>query len=94
MKNLLVGCACLSIISVCSGFSCKTNGGLEPTTEITTADTQPKIKTNIIVNDKDIIWGMDFLPSGDLLFTEKQGKFYRYSGGKRLNFQERLRMYL
>jgi hypothetical protein len=44
MKNLLLGCACLSIMSLSSGFSCKTNGGLEPTTEITTADTQPKSK--------------------------------------------------
>lgn len=82
MKNVLLGCACLSIMSLSSGFSCKTNGGLEPTTENATADTQPKLKSNIIVNDKDVIWGMDFLPNGDLLFTEKQGKFYRYSGGK------------
>lgn len=29
----------------------------------------------------EIIWGMDFLPNGDLLFTEKRGRLYRLPGG-------------
>jgi glucose/arabinose dehydrogenase len=28
-----------------------------------------------------IIWGMDFLPDGDLLFTEKKGQLRRYHSG-------------
>lgn len=31
------------------------------------------IKTETVVNNREIIWGMDFLPNGDLLFTEKKG---------------------
>jgi aldose sugar dehydrogenase len=40
---------------------------------------EPNFKTNTIVDGKEIIWGMDFLPNGDMLFNERKGKFYRYS---------------
>lgn len=40
----------------------------------------PEIETNIILTGYQIIWGMDFLPDGDLIFTEKSGKIYRKSG--------------
>ncbi|HSB92573.1 MAG TPA: PQQ-dependent sugar dehydrogenase, partial [Flavitalea sp.] len=35
------------------------------------------IKTETIINKREIIWGMDFLPNGDLLFTEKKGTLTR-----------------
>jgi glucose/arabinose dehydrogenase len=34
-----------------------------------------------IVKDYEIIWGMDFLPDGDLIFGEKRGKLYRLHNG-------------
>lgn len=34
-------------------------------------------KTEEILTGYEIIWGMDFLPDGDLIFTEKRGKLYR-----------------
>lgn len=40
-----------------------------------------KLKVNTIVDGKEIIWGMDFLPNGDLLFNERKGKLYRFSKG-------------
>jgi glucose/arabinose dehydrogenase len=40
----------------------------------------PELTINTILTGYQIIWGMDFLPNGDLLFTEKQGKIYRKSG--------------
>jgi glucose/arabinose dehydrogenase len=40
----------------------------------------PGITTETLLEGYQIIWGMDFLPGGDLLFTEKQGKIYRKSG--------------
>lgn len=40
---------------------------------------EPTLKTTVIVNNREIIWGMDFLPNGDLLFTEKKGTIARYS---------------
>jgi glucose/arabinose dehydrogenase len=42
---------------------------------------EPVIETKTIVTDREIIWGMDFLPNGDLLFTEKKGKLSRFSNG-------------
>lgn len=41
----------------------------------TTGTPQLTIKT--ILTDHEIIWGMSFLPNGDLIFGEKQGKLYR-----------------
>ncbi len=44
---------------------------------------EPTLKTTVLVTNHEIIWGMDFLPNGDLLFTEKRGKIFRYtSAGK------------
>lgn len=45
----------------------------------TLATGTPKLKTTVLVNNHEIIWGMDFLPSGDILFTEKRGHIYRYT---------------
>jgi len=39
---------------------------------------KPVILTvDTVINNREIIWGMDFLPNGDLLFTEKKGKLTR-----------------
>jgi glucose/arabinose dehydrogenase len=43
---------------------------------------EPGIKINTILTNQEIIWGMDWLPDGELLFTEKRGKLYRFSAGK------------
>ena len=45
-------------------------------------DKEPGVRIQTIVDKHEIIWGMDFLPNGDLLFTEKQGKIFRYHEGK------------
>ena len=37
----------------------------------------PSLKMETILTDYEIIWGMDFIPGGDLIFGEKQGKLYR-----------------
>ena len=39
----------------------------------------PLFKMNTILTGYEIIWGMDFLPNGDLIFGEKRGKLYRKS---------------
>ena len=44
----------------------------------TTPEVPPiTIKTETIINKREIIWGMDFLPNGDLIFTEKKGTLTR-----------------
>ena len=37
----------------------------------------PLLKMNTLLTGYEIIWGMDFLPDGDLIFGEKRGKLYR-----------------
>lgn len=36
----------------------------------------PAIEIEKVVDKYEIIWGMDFLPNGDLIFGEKRGKMY------------------
>ena len=38
--------------------------------------TEPTLEFETIVNNYEIIWGMDFLPNGDLIFGEKKGKLH------------------
>lgn len=63
--------AILSCLSACQSTSNKS-------TEVPLTG-EPTLKTNVIVNNREIIWGMDFLPNGDLLFTEKKGAIARYT---------------
>ena len=37
----------------------------------------PQLNIKTILTGYEIIWGMDFLPNGDLIFGEKRGKLYR-----------------
>ena len=37
----------------------------------------PQLNMKTILSGYEIIWGMDFIPNGDLIFGEKQGKLYR-----------------
>lgn len=37
----------------------------------------PQLNMKTILSDYEIIWGMDFIPNGDLIFGEKRGKLYR-----------------
>ena len=36
----------------------------------------PQLNVQTILEGYEIIWGMDFFPNGDLIFTEKKGKIY------------------
>lgn len=49
-------------------------------TTATTSET-PTLRTQTLLTGYEIIWGMDFLSNGDLLFTEKRGRMYRFSNG-------------
>ncbi len=69
----LLGC----ILLVCMRCSTKDN----TTTPDPVTLEEPKIKVNTLFTNREIVWGMDFLPNGDMLFTEKRGALYRYSGG-------------
>lgn len=40
----------------------------------------PVLRTEVLLTGYEIIWGMDFIPNGDLIFGEKRGRLYRLSG--------------
>lgn len=40
---------------------------------------EPQIIYNTLITGYEVIWGMDFLPNGDLIFGERRGKLYRKS---------------
>ena len=54
-------------------LSCKKNQTEIPLTGI------PEIEIKTILSGYEIIWGMDFLPNGDLIFGEKKGTLYKKS---------------
>lgn len=75
MNNKLLYVLCLVLLTF---LGCtKTNEVGEPPTDTE----EPTIRTNILITDHEIIWGMDFLPNGELLFSEKQGRLYRLVDG-------------
>ena len=41
-----------------------------------------KLKTTEVLTGQEIIWGMDWLPNGDMLFTERKGSIKRFSNGQ------------
>jgi glucose/arabinose dehydrogenase len=51
-------------------YSCKKGNEDDPAND-------PQLNFKTILTGYEIIWGMDFLPNGDLIFSEKQGKLYR-----------------
>jgi glucose/arabinose dehydrogenase len=50
------------------------------TTGPTTPGSTPTLDVQTLLTGYEIIWGMDFLPNGDLIFGEKRGRIYRRSG--------------
>ena len=73
----LLTCLLLFLFIFCKEKTNHITGGLKSNIQA-----EPGIRINTLLTNYDIIWGMDFLPNGDLLFTEKKGKIQRYSSGK------------
>lgn len=80
VKTILRLVIITSTITFFSFTACKK--GSVPNGATAVASDEPKLKVNTILTDQEIIWGMDFLPNGDLLFTEKKGNFKRFSKGQ------------
>ncbi len=67
-------------VAIAGLLSCSSTEKTTPTDAATPSASDPVIKTEELFKGYEIIWGMDFLPNGDLLFTEKKGKLHRRSG--------------
>ncbi|RYF60366.1 MAG: PQQ-dependent sugar dehydrogenase, partial [Cytophagaceae bacterium] len=59
--------------------SCKQTDPVEAGGDTLSTQT-PTIRTQTLLTGYEIIWGMDFLPNGDLIFGEKRGRLYRRTG--------------
>lgn len=45
-------------------------------------DNEFKLDTEVIISDLATPWGIDWLPNGDMLVTERSGTLYRWDGSK------------
>ena len=82
MKNFPSLLASFCLVVSLSSTSCKKPETVTVGDTLTTTPTNtPTIRTETLLTGYEIIWGMDFLPNGDLIFGEKQGRIYRRSGG-------------
>ncbi len=75
IRNII---SCLILIIAFAFCDTKTSG---PTSTEEPA-AEPGVKINTLVTGHDIIWGLDFLPDGELIFTEKRGKIFRHKAGQ------------
>ncbi|PQJ33221.1 hypothetical protein BST92_12435 [Nonlabens arenilitoris] len=57
-------------------------------------DDQKNYTITPIVENLDIPWGMTWLPNGDLLYTEKEGRLYKFNGSKSLEIKGVPEVYL
>ncbi|KAB7731808.1 PQQ-dependent sugar dehydrogenase [Rudanella paleaurantiibacter] len=82
--NRVLAVASFALIGL-AGCNEPTNNATTTTAPVSTTATPatsagaPNLQMQTILTGYQIIWGMDFLPNGDLLFTEKQGRVYRYT---------------
>ncbi len=59
-----------------------TNQQLPVVDNIPLIEDQKNYEISPVVENLTNPWGMDWLPNGDLIFTEKEGKIYRYDGAQ------------
>ncbi|WP_397300117.1 PQQ-dependent sugar dehydrogenase [Nonlabens ulvanivorans] len=57
-------------------------------------DDQKNYSITPIVEDLDNPWGMTWLPDGDLLYTEKEGRLYKFNGSKSIEIKGVPEVYL
>jgi glucose/arabinose dehydrogenase len=69
------------VLALGVSVSCGKRASNEPDPPPVTPPAPPTIEVTTLLTGYEIVWGMDFLPNGDMLFTEKRGKMYRLSNG-------------
>jgi glucose/arabinose dehydrogenase len=86
MYTLSAGFSCLGktlgLIFVCTLLLSSCRKKTDPVDPITPPPTTPPtLEVTTLLTGYEIIWGMDFLPNGDMLFAEKRGRLFRFSNG-------------
>ena len=70
------------LLAINAIFSCNSSDNSSPVSVPETALEEPKIKMETVLTDRGIIWGFEFLPNNDIIFTEKSGKINIFSNNK------------
>ena len=71
MRFLSVALALIALAVFSPGCLKPSTGGVEPTSNIT-----------VMASNLEIPWSMDFLPDGDIIFTERPGRIRLIDGGR------------
>ena len=69
-------------LAISAIFSCNSSDNSSPVSVPETGLEEPKIKMETVLTDRGIIWGFEFLPNNDIIFTEKSGKISIFSNNK------------
>lgn len=69
-------------LAISAIFSCNSSDNSSQDNVYATVVEEPKIKMETVFTDRGIIWGFEFLPNGDIIFTEKSGKISIFSNNK------------
>lgn len=101
MKNKVMKRFVLLILIITATTSCKnienqpkdlavaadtiTNSTIPDVNDIPLIDDQKQYTITPIVEDVEIPWGMDWLPTGELIYTEKAGELIKISGTKKVS---------
>lgn len=73
----------LAILSMCF-YSCAQQ---QPSEVLAETPTKVNYVTEIIIPELDIPWGMEFLPDGSILVTEKTGTLIHFKDGKKTKIE-------
>lgn len=79
MKKIMIASATLLSFIACNSSNDTQTGVTKSPTPITENIT---LTQETVFTDRGIIWGFEFLPNADIIFTEKSGKMGIYSNGK------------
>lgn len=74
----------ISLATLLSTFACDSSkdGATNAVTNPTPVSDNITLTQETIFSDRGIIWGFEFLPNADIVFTEKSGKIGIYANGK------------
>ena len=79
MKKIIIASATLLSFIACNSSNDTQTGVTKNPTPINENFT---LTQETVFSDRGIIWGFEFLPNADIVFTEKSGKMGIYSNGK------------
>jgi glucose/arabinose dehydrogenase len=79
MKKIIIASATLLFFIACNSSK---DASVDVVTNPTPINENITLTQETVFSDRGIIWGFEFLPNSDIIFSEKSGKMGIYSNGK------------